>query len=307
VTSNKVTTWTNSEESDKNKPLPEETDYFYDDVVDLNDKVEHQRGFSTEKTLSTISPAILSHYVPGDTPTLYASPRPNSSSLYTDDHSVQSNAGGTAYTFFGVPIPPLNLNNIWGQGKGTGTGKRLKDSRRNSLPKRTSTVDQDGFTPILPGSTGSFRPMMTTPDNTFFGEDVENDGDEDNIYRNNSASNKIIGSGSPPRYQLSSTTESPYRYDRFSSNDLSFSKFVNITTRDSLYESATINSIIRPTAKPSITNNQQQTLATATTLQNDLVNQSEIPVIQLSTGNNTTFKFQYNNNVYVYVSMICSC
>eukprot|EP00102_Acyrthosiphon_pisum_P022330 XP_016659540.1 PREDICTED: chaoptin isoform X2 [Acyrthosiphon pisum] len=281
VTSNKVTTWTNSDESDKNKPLPEETDYFYDDVVDLNDKTELQRGYSTEKTLSTISPAILSHYVPGDTPTLYASSRPNSSSSYTDDHSVQSNAGGTAYTFFGVPIPPLSLNNIWGQSKGT--GKRLKDSRRNSLPKRTSTVDQDSFTPILPGTNG-YRPMMTTPDNNFFGEDVENEDDVENIYRNASASNKIIGSGSPPRYQFSSTTESPYRYDRFSSSDLSFSKFVNITTRDSLFESATINSIIRPTVKPSITNNQQQTLASATTLQSDdSANQSEISLVQLST------------------------
>ncbi|XP_025197984.1 protein artichoke-like isoform X1 [Melanaphis sacchari] len=286
-TSNKVTTWTNSEESEKNKPLPEETDYFYDDVVDLNDKDEHQRDVSTEKTLSTISPAILSHYVPGDTPTLYASSRPNSSSSYTDDHSVQSNAGGTAYTFFGVPIPPLNLNNIWGQAKGT--GKRLKDGRRNPLPKRTSsTVDQDGFTPMLPG-TGGFRPTMTTPDNSFFGEDTESDDDEDNIYRNNSLSNKITGSGSPPRYQLSSTTESPFRYDRFSSSDLSFSKFVNITTRDSLYESATINSIIRPTVKPSLTNNQQQTLATATTLQsNDSVNQSEISLVQSSTVGPTT-------------------
>lgn len=291
MTSNKVTTWTNSEESDKNKPLPEETDYFYDDVVDLNDKTELQRDFSTEKTLSTISPAILSHYVPGDTPTLYASSRPNSSS-YADDHSVQSNAGGTAYTFFGVPIPPLNLNNIWGQPKGT--GKKLKDSRRNSLPKRTSAIDQDGFTPLLQ-STGSFRPM-SSPDTHFPGEDTENEDDEGNIYRNKNTSNKIISSGSPPRYQLSSnipryqlssTTESPYRYDRFSSSDTSFSKFVNITTRDSLFESATINSIIRPTAKPSTINNQQKTVASSTTVQSDdAINQSESSLSTLSTGNN---------------------
>jgi len=201
---------------------------------------------------------------------------------------VQSNAGGTAYTFFGVPIPPLSLNNIWGQAKGT--GKRLKDGRRNSLPKRTST-DQDSFTPMLPG-TGSFRPLMTTPDNNFFGEDAENEDVVENIYKNNSASNKIIGSGSPPRYQLSSTTESPYHHDRFSSSDLSYSKFINITTRDSLFESATINSIIRPTTKPSISNNQQQMLASDNILQNDdSVNESEISLVQLSTGNNMSSKF----------------
>lgn len=260
-------------------PLPEETDYFYDDVVDLNDKTELQRDFSTEKSLSTLSPAILSHYVPGDTPTLYASARPNSSS-YTDENSASANSGGTSYTFFGVPLPPLNLNNIWGKPKGT--GKRLKDSRRNALPKKTS-IDQDGFTPLLPGI-GGFRPMGTTSDQTFYGEEVDNEEDPI-IYRNKSTITKVIGSGTPTRYHLSTTTESASHYDRYPSNDYGYSKFVNITTRDSLYESATINSIIRSTAKPNPTNNQQQTASSIINLQSeDSVNQSESPA-KLSTGN----------------------
>lgn len=286
-TSNTVNSWTSSEEADKNKPLPEETDYFYEDVVDLNDKTELQRGFSTEKTLSTIPPAVLSHYVSGDTPTLYASTRPNSSS-HTDEHSLQSNVGGTAYTFFGVPIPPINLNNIWGQTKGT--GKRLKDSRRNSLPKKSTTVDQEGFTPMLP-STGGVRPAMSTPvmgtaDNTFFGEEPESEEDTETVYKNRSTSNKNVGSSVPPRY-FSSTTDNPPH--RFSSNDISYTKFLNLTTRDSLFESATINSIIRSTVKPSPANNHQPTAASPTPLPSEYtVNQSESPP-RSSTGNIISF------------------
>lgn len=280
-TSNKVNSWTNNEESNENKPLPEETDYFYDDVVDLNEKTEYQRGFSTEKSLSTIPPAILSHYVPGDTPTLYASTRSNSSSV-NNDHPLQNNpATGTDFTFFGVPIPPLNFNNIWGQTKGT--GKRLKDSRRNSLPKKSSAIEQDGFTPILPG-TGGFRPMMTTSDHNSFQEETENEDEIDIVYRNNSSSNTILGFRGSSRYH-SSTTETPFHYDRFPSSEYSYSKFPNITTRDSLFESATINSIIRSTVKPSFDNSQQQSAASATILQsNDSLNQSE-NLSKLSTGN----------------------
>lgn len=275
----------------KNKPLPEETDYFYEDVVELNDKTEDktalQRGYSTEKTLSTISPAILSHYIPGDTPTLYASRRPNSSS-FPDDHPLQSNSGGTAFTFFGVPIPPLNFNNIWGQTKGT--NKRHKDSRRNSLPKKTSAIEQDGFTSISPSS-GSSRPMATTTDYTLFEEETENEDEFDTIPKNKSILHTFAESSGSTRYYFSSTTEPPFYYNKISNSDNNFSKLVNITTRDSLFESATINSIIRSTAKPNIFNNQQQTTSTAIILQNDiLVDQSERPS-KLSTGNFISYQF----------------
>lgn len=286
-----MTSWTNGDEAEEHKPLPEETDYFYDDVVDLNDKTEFQRDSSTEKSVSTISPEILSHYVAGDTPTLYAGTRPaNGSAAYTPaEHSPQngSPADGTAFTFFGVPIPPLNLNNVWGQTK----GKRTKDSRRNSLPKKPSTVDQDGFTPMLPGGTGGFRPMqVSTTGHTLLGEEeTEDEEDENTAHRNDkSTSNKIAGpgNGSTTRY---TTAESPYQYDRLPGNDYSYSRFVNITTRDSLFESATINSIVRSTAKPDSFNNLQQTAASDAIAQSDnAFVHSENPT-KLSTGN-----FKYN-------------
>lgn len=268
----------NEEQPEEHKPLPEETDYFYEDVVDLNDKTELQRGFSTEKTLPTISPAILSHYIPGDTPTLYASARPNSSGTIVDDHGSQSNSGSTtAYTFFGVPIPPINLNNIWGQAA-KGTGKKLKDGRRNSSAKKPSTADPEGF-----------RPAVTTaPDHAYFAEETENEEEMDTVYRNRSSSNKIVGSGGLPRYHYSTTTESTGLYNRFPGNDFGYSKFVNYTTRDSLFESATMNSVVRSTAKPGpIDNQQQQTVTSDVTLLNDrpVYVQSSEGQPKLSTGN----------------------
>lgn len=236
--------------------------------------------------MPTISPDVLSHYVPGDTPTLYASSRPNSSS-FPDEHPLQSNSGGTAFTFFGVPIPPLNFNNIWGQTKGT--GKRLKDSRRNSLPKKTSAVEQDSFTSMLPGS-GGFRPTTTT-DRTLFEKETGSEDDVDTIHKNKSTLHKFTESSGSTRYHYSSTTEPPFYYNKFSNSDNNFSKFVNITTRDSLFESATINSIIRSTAKPNLSN-QLQTTTAATILQSDIsVDQSERPP-KLSTGNIISFEFK---------------
>lgn len=225
--------------------------------------------------------------MPGDTPTLYASTRPNNSS-YTNEHQMQNNSGATSFTFFGVPIPPLNFNNIWGQTKST--GKRLKDSRRNSLPKKSSSIDQEGFTPMLPG-TGGFRPIMTTPDHSYFGEETDSEDEFDIVYRNKSTSNKNKGSGSSMRYHFSSTTESPFQYERLPNSEYSFSKILNITTRDSLYESATINSMIRPTAKPSLANNLQQVAASDTITQtNDSIDQFE-SLPKSSTGKIVFFKF----------------
>lgn len=271
----------------------------------MNDKTDElQRGFSTEKTLSTLSPGVLSHFVSGDTPTLYAGSRPNSSSNI-DERPLQSNpsgtgglGGNTGFTFFGMPIPPLNFNNIWSQTKGT--GKRLKDSRRNSLPKKMSTIEQDGFTPMLPG-TGGFRPMMTTPDHPYFGEEAEDEEDVEHTYENKNMSTRIKEIGGLPRYQFSSTTtESPFHYDRFPTSDVSYSKFVNITTRDSLYESATINSIIRSTAKPNPPINNQQQSAIGISQSDDTIHQLSESSHKSTTGKIMSF------NTYSFCKLIAN-
>jgi len=138
---------------------------------------------------------------------------------------------------------------------------------------------------MLPG-TGGFRPMVSTTVHTLFGEELENEEDNNTTYRNKNTSNKVVGpGGSTTRF----TTESPFQYDRLPGNEYSYSRFVNITTRDSLFESATINSIIRSTAKPNSFNNLQQTAASDAIAQSDnSFNQSESPT-KLSTGNIKSF------------------
>lgn len=124
--------------------------------------------------------------------------------------------------------------------------------------------------------------MVSTTDHTLFGEEIENEEDNNTTYRNKNTSNIVVGSGGrTTRF----TTESPNQYDKFPGNEYSYSRFVNITTRDSLFESATINPIIRSTAKPNPFKNLQQTAASNVIAQSDnSFNQSESPT-KLSTGN----------------------
>lgn len=139
------------------KPLPEETDYFDPKFIDYhennNSKTTPQNG--------SIPPEVLSHFIPGDTPTIYAGGRKKSNGTQTPTMNPNQ---GTSFTFFGMPIPSLNLDNFWNSGKSG--EKQKKDGRRESWPVSEPDIQKDGFVPILPGE-GGFVPMniSTTPKN----------------------------------------------------------------------------------------------------------------------------------------------
>lgn len=137
------------------KPLPEETDYFDPKFIEYHEN--NSKIVPQNKT--AIPPEVLSHFIPGDTPTLYAGARPKNSTKPT----VNPNQG-TAFTFFGMPMPSLNLNNFWNSGKSL-LDKQKKDSRREPWPPSEPEIQKDGFVPLLPGE-GGFVPMnITTPKN----------------------------------------------------------------------------------------------------------------------------------------------
>ncbi|XP_050530399.1 protein artichoke [Daktulosphaira vitifoliae] len=297
-TSNNVQSWVeNNMEVTENKPLPEETDYFYDEAVDLEEKPEVQRGFSTEKSVTTISPAILSHFVAGDTPTLYAGTRSNDSNSYIEEQPQSSNSGGNAFTFFGVPIPPLNLNNIWGT-MNKGNIKKLKDGRRNSSSKKPlfSMIVDEGtssgnFTPMLPGI-GGFRPM--TPSTTADSQDSFGH-DNSNVHSVTDYTNltKIVKITSK-YYHNSSTTESPMRQVTVSNNpsNSSILKIYNGTTRDSLFESVAINTIFRPTTNSNLVNSPLQTSTTSSVSQSTVSSTYSENAFKHTTVLSTTYQQQ---------------
>lgn len=72
-------------------------------------------------------------------------------------HPQQSNS---AFTFFGMPLPSLNLNNFWNSGKSLNKLQK-KHGRHESWPPSEPEIQKDGFVPMLPGD-GGFVPMNVT-------------------------------------------------------------------------------------------------------------------------------------------------
>ncbi|GJQ85651.1 hypothetical protein Trydic_g20200 [Trypoxylus dichotomus] len=97
-------------------PSPEESELFYDDYLDYpyndtdhsNQEVyAHTRTTTTEKS---------SHFVSGDTPTLYAaSSRKNSTS--NTPKPINGSPSSSGFTIFGVPLSSFNINGLWGSGR----------------------------------------------------------------------------------------------------------------------------------------------------------------------------------------------
>lgn len=173
--------------NEKNKlaPTPEESEYFYEDYIDypynetilqesanvLNDENIQAETSTRKQNLVTESP----HYVTGDTPTLYAAPSRNKSKV-DPPREVSGSPSNSGFTFFGVPLPSINFNNLWGSGKSS----EQKVSQTKVAERKAAIVNNPGgnairgtispnnhpeiltgFVPILPGS-GGFTPILNS-------------------------------------------------------------------------------------------------------------------------------------------------
>ncbi|KAL1458004.1 hypothetical protein WDU94_008181 [Cyamophila willieti] len=121
-----------------------------------------------DKNVSSIPPSVLSHYVPGDTPTLYAGTRNKSSTAQQTSTSPRplTTKPPSSFSFFGVPIPPISgvsFNNFWGTKNRdqNGRGRKVHGGKFNTPPpERPDPSNEGGFIPMLPGS-GGFKPMLS--------------------------------------------------------------------------------------------------------------------------------------------------
>lgn len=105
-------------------PSPEESDYFYEEYVDypynetnsIDNQNNQNKNFSNIKQETTTEKS--SHYVPGDTPTIYAAPSKDKQKQTTASADVPKgntipSPSSSGFTFFGVPLPSINLNKLW--------------------------------------------------------------------------------------------------------------------------------------------------------------------------------------------------
>ncbi|CAB0020250.1 unnamed protein product, partial [Nesidiocoris tenuis] len=164
------------------KPLPEESDYFYEDYIEYDDNTtkvitgnhninnlveQAHNGQQTyvaptaappqaaRPTQTTQSPPVMSHYVPGDTPTIYAKPTTNSIV------GSKPTPKPTQYTFFGMPLPTLNIGNFWGSSRNNDGKSRFPGAKARIQQVTTTTPKvENGFLPILQSDRGGFKPIF---------------------------------------------------------------------------------------------------------------------------------------------------
>lgn len=158
-------------------PSPQESEYFYDDYVDYpyNESITTNGNVKSKPESTTGRPSVQqttksSHYVPGDTPTIYAATKDKTKVQNNTNKNVTKSPGSSGFTFFGVPLPSLNLNSLLG-----GTGRKedhtpdaerkagivttTRGSGRGSVyPPTVPEIQTGGFVPVIPGS-GGFQPI----------------------------------------------------------------------------------------------------------------------------------------------------
>lgn len=179
-------------------PSPEESDYFYDEYVDYpyneSNIIDQNNTLSnnikqepTTSTTTTAKPQKSSHYIAGDTPTIYAAPNKNKQKQTQDVPKAGASGipspSSSGFTFFGVPLPSINLNKLWPLAKKNAERKtdvirdRNGSGRGNLFPPTNPEIQTGGFIPILPGS-GGFKPMLNPPN---LGPDPISNNQQSNI------------------------------------------------------------------------------------------------------------------------------
>ncbi|KAK4880062.1 hypothetical protein RN001_008208 [Aquatica leii] len=174
----------NNLEHNKIPPLPQESDYFYDEYVDYPYNETSLLSNSKNETYNQFEHHHIqqsSHYISGDTPTIYASSSKNNSKVsrpQAPSKGTSPSPGTSGFTFFGVPLPNfnLNLNKFWSRGNGRKaeiiklpTNQPVAERKtaivnhppsfyHNRFPLTQPEIEKGGFIPLLPG-TGGFKPI----------------------------------------------------------------------------------------------------------------------------------------------------
>ncbi|KAJ8876246.1 hypothetical protein PR048_024156 [Dryococelus australis] len=159
---------------------PEQAEYIYDEYIEY----QYEDGNITNGTMMIQSELPLtiqltsvagpisatttsSHYIPGDTPTLYAGTRPDKNKTAPDQSkqsgqpNANTNSGG--FTFFGIPLPSISLGGLWGNARNADAkpgGMRFVGARGkvDMFPPSDPRVHTDGFVPMMTES-GGFIPI----------------------------------------------------------------------------------------------------------------------------------------------------
>lgn len=140
-----------------NRPSPEESEYFYDEYVDYPYNETLIDGLNNE-----ISASQNHNRSSGGVPTIYAAMK-NTTTKNTPKQPTKAPNGG--FTFFGMPLPPLDVGKLLTTGRKIDWPEKKKTHASNTqtntkyqMPE-TPKFETGGFSPILPTTAGGFMPI----------------------------------------------------------------------------------------------------------------------------------------------------
>ena len=125
-------------------------------LTTLSQPITEAPSSLTVGSTSTVAPGVLSHFIAGDTPTLYAKPGSDEGKNHKPTPTPSS-----TFTFFGMPLPSLNLGGFWGSGRNADGAKSRFPGARGRVQQLPGPPQMEkGFLPVVPGTTGGFRPIF---------------------------------------------------------------------------------------------------------------------------------------------------
>lgn len=249
-------------------PSPEESEYFYDEYVDYpynetnlvelsNSSVRHYNTNRSQSLSSTPS----YHFTPGDTPTIYAGANPNKTILPSVNYNTNPNPNDSSFTFFGMPIPTINIGKFWGNERKT--ERKASDGRNiQDFNLTKPDIQAGGFIPLTPGVSGGFTPISNTtlfqydkekvkPNNTYWPDDFPKHSKVDNTVKTIEPSLGIIGAVSDKGALFDSETsrsvnQSTYTRSAFNPDFDESAKVTYSQINAKHYDSEPTNNIISP-------------------------------------------------------------
>ncbi|CAG9784598.1 unnamed protein product [Diatraea saccharalis] len=140
-----------------NRPAPEESEYFYEDYVDypynetlvdtLNNDIRLLQNNNNKSQHETVAVPNVNIEIK------------NTTIISSKTTNMKKPASG--FTFFGMPLPPLDVGKLLNSGRKVdwSNNKNLQHSNKNYQTPAPPKFETGGFAPILPTTSGGFKPI----------------------------------------------------------------------------------------------------------------------------------------------------
>lgn len=126
-----------------NRPTPEESEYFYDEYVDY--PYNESLGLNNDVNFAE------KHQ---KNPTLHMGIK-----NYTNKDPSSTPVPSSGFTFFGMPLPSLDMGKLWNTGRKIDWADNQNSRKSNNFVSEQPKFETGGFAPILPTTAGGFTPI----------------------------------------------------------------------------------------------------------------------------------------------------